>query len=110
VLLRQGDRTERREQKLPCSLKIEIQTPRGVITAPVYEISIDGILVSGPDAERLAQGQSFDAVLGAVPHQDYVKLDRTRLIGLLQPGGLLADLKGLWRGVRLPDGIRRWVL
>ncbi|MEH2531544.1 methyl-accepting chemotaxis protein [Bradyrhizobium sp. AZCC 1588] len=64
VLLRQGDRTERREQqKLPCSLKIEIQTPRGVISAPVYEISIDGILVSGPDAERLAQGQSFEATL-----------------------------------------------
>jgi methyl-accepting chemotaxis protein len=68
VLLRQGEkegeRTERREQqKLPCSLKIEIQTPRGVISAPVYEISMDGILVSGPDAERLAQGQSFDATL-----------------------------------------------
>jgi methyl-accepting chemotaxis protein len=68
VLLRQGEkegeRTGRREQqKLPCSLKIEIQTPRGVISAPVYEISIDGILVSGPDAERLAQGQSFDATL-----------------------------------------------
>jgi methyl-accepting chemotaxis protein len=64
VLLRQGDRPERREQqKLPCSLTIEIQTPRGVISAPVYEISIDGILVSGPDAERLAQGQSFEATL-----------------------------------------------
>ncbi|MCK1638601.1 methyl-accepting chemotaxis protein [Bradyrhizobium sp. 157] len=68
VLLRQGEkegeRTGRREQqKLPCSLKIEIQTPRGVISAPVYEISIDGILVSGPDAERLAQGQSFEATL-----------------------------------------------
>jgi methyl-accepting chemotaxis protein len=64
VLLRQGDRAERREQqKLPCSLKIEIQTPRGMISAPVYEISMDGILVSGADAERLPQGQSFDATL-----------------------------------------------
>ena len=64
VLLRQGERTERREpQKLPCSLKIEIQTPRGVVTAPVYEISMDGILISGADAEKLAQGQSFDATL-----------------------------------------------
>jgi methyl-accepting chemotaxis protein len=63
VLLRQGDRAERREQqKLPCSLKIEIQTPRGAVTAPVYEISMDSILVSGADAERLAQG-SFDATL-----------------------------------------------
>src|SRR6185312_1336691 len=30
---------------------------------PVYEISMDGILVSGADAERLAQGQSFEATL-----------------------------------------------
>jgi methyl-accepting chemotaxis protein len=68
VLLRQGEkdgeRTERREQqKLPCSLKIEIIAPHGVISAPVYEISMDGILISGPNAERLAQGQSFDATL-----------------------------------------------
>ena len=34
-----------------------------MISAPVYEISMDGILVSGADAERLAQGQSFDATL-----------------------------------------------
>ena len=64
VLLRQGDRTEPRErQKLPCSLTIEIQAPRSVISAPVYEISLDGILVCGPDAERLPQGLSFDATL-----------------------------------------------
>lgn len=64
VLLRQGERTERREQqKLPCSLKIEITTPRGVISAPVYEISMEGLLISGPDAERLAQGQTLDATL-----------------------------------------------
>lgn len=64
VLLRQGDRTERREiQKLPCSLKIEVRMPRGAVTAPVYEISMEGILVCGTDAEKLAQGQSFDATL-----------------------------------------------
>ena len=58
----------------------------------------------------LPQAQSFDAVLGAVPHHAYAKLDRARLVGLLRPDGLLADLKGVWRDVRLPDGIRRWVL
>ena len=64
VLLRQGERTERREQqKLPCSLKIEIRTPRAAVTASVYEISMDGILVCGTEAEKLAQGQSFDATL-----------------------------------------------
>src|SRR5439155_846080 len=65
VLLRQGekegDRQDRRkDQRLPCSLKIEIAAPRGVISAPVYEISMGGILVSGVDAEALAQGQSFN--------------------------------------------------
>jgi len=68
VLLRQGDREgahedRSRQQKLPCSLKIEITSPRGATSAPVYEISIDGILISGTEAEKLAQGQSFDATL-----------------------------------------------
>ena len=68
VLLRQGekegDRQERRkDERLPCSLMIEIAAPRGVISAPVYEISMGGILVSGADAEALAQGQSFNATL-----------------------------------------------
>jgi methyl-accepting chemotaxis protein len=64
VLLRQGESEERSKgQKLPCSLRVEIQTPRGPITAPVYEISIEGILISGPDAEKLAQNQNFDATL-----------------------------------------------
>ena len=68
VLLRQGekegDRKERRkDDRLPCSLKIEIAAPRGLISAPVYEISMGGILVSGADAEALVQGQSFNATL-----------------------------------------------
>ncbi|WP_108514209.1 methyl-accepting chemotaxis protein [Bradyrhizobium algeriense] len=68
VLLRQGekegDRQDRRkDQRLPCSLKIEIAAPRGTISAPVYEISMGGLLVSGADAETLAQGQSFNATL-----------------------------------------------
>jgi len=64
VLLRQGERQgSRKQEKMPCSLQIEIQTPRGRIAAPVYEISIEGVLISGPDAEKLPQNQSFDATL-----------------------------------------------
>jgi len=58
----------------------------------------------------LPDGQSFDAVLGAVPHHAYGRLDGARIVDLLRPGGLLADLKGLWRELQLPDGIRRWTL
>ena len=42
---------------------IEIAAPRGAISAPVYEISMGGILVGGAAAEALAQGQSFNATL-----------------------------------------------
>src|SRR6266851_3532036 len=64
VLLRQGEREDRRKSlRLPCSLKIEIQTTRGVITAPVYEISIEGILIGGPDAERLPLNENLNAAL-----------------------------------------------
>jgi methyl-accepting chemotaxis protein len=67
VLLRQGEREHRRKSlRLPCSLKIEIQTARGVITAPVYEISLEGILIGGPDAERLPLNESLNATLESV--------------------------------------------
>jgi methyl-accepting chemotaxis protein len=64
VLLRQGEREERRKREpLPCHLKIAIQTARGTIDAPVYEISMDGILISGVDAPSLSSGESFNATL-----------------------------------------------
>jgi len=64
VLLRQSERQDRHKQeKLPCSLKVEIQTPRGLISAPVYEISIEGFLISGTDAEKLTPNQSLGATL-----------------------------------------------
>jgi UDP-N-acetyl-D-glucosamine/UDP-N-acetyl-D-galactosamine dehydrogenase len=58
----------------------------------------------------LPEGVTFDAVLGAVPHRSYTKLDGPRLAGLLRPRGLLADLKGMWRDVQLGEQFRRWVL
>jgi len=66
VLLRQNERAAQKRQPLPCSLKIEMKTPRGTVTAPVYEISLDGVLISGPEAEKLVPGQSFEATLAEV--------------------------------------------
>jgi methyl-accepting chemotaxis protein len=63
VLLRQNERGAQAQARLPCSLTIEIATPRGAVSAPVYEISLDGILISGSEAEKLAPRQSFEAVL-----------------------------------------------
>jgi methyl-accepting chemotaxis protein len=66
VLLRQSERGPQKRERLPCSLKIEINTPRGTIAAPVYEISLDGILISGLEAETLVHGQSFDGTLAEI--------------------------------------------
>jgi methyl-accepting chemotaxis protein len=67
VLLGQGDREDRRKrERLPCNLKIEIQTARGPVAAPVYEISMEGVLVCGPDAERLPLNETLNATLESV--------------------------------------------
>ena len=52
-------------------------------------------------------GAGYDCVVGAVPHAAYADLP---LESLLRPGGLLADIKGIWHGQHLPEGLRRWSL
>jgi UDP-N-acetyl-D-galactosamine dehydrogenase len=53
---------------------------------------------------------SYDVVIGAVSHADYVGLSSKTLAGLVKEGGLLADLKGMWRTTDLPGNLRRWTL
>ncbi|MBC9882841.1 methyl-accepting chemotaxis protein [Bradyrhizobium sp. INPA01-394B] len=51
VLLRQSEHDDRlRTERLPCHLKFE--SARGVW--PVYEVAMDGVLIGGADASRLA--------------------------------------------------------
>jgi methyl-accepting chemotaxis protein len=67
VLLRQNEREDqRRRERLPCHLKIEIQTARGLIAAPVYEISMEGILIGGPDADGLPLNENLNVSLESV--------------------------------------------
>jgi methyl-accepting chemotaxis protein len=64
VLLRQDERKDQhKDQALPCNLAMEIQTARGQVTAAAYEISIEGILIGGPDAEKLPLNQTLNATL-----------------------------------------------
>jgi methyl-accepting chemotaxis protein len=67
VLLGQDGREDRRKhERLPCNLRIELQTARGPIIAAVYELSMEGILISGADAERLPLNQRLDAGIESV--------------------------------------------
>ncbi|MGE5722469.1 MAG: nucleotide sugar dehydrogenase [Sphingomonadales bacterium] len=52
----------------------------------------------------------YDLVLVAVPHTAYATLSDVDLAGLVADGGLLADLKNLFRDRRLPPVIDRWTL
>ena len=55
-------------------------------------------------------GKSYDLVIGAVPHQAYCRLSDEQLSALLNPGGTLADIKGIWRERKLDPSIDRWSL
>jgi len=50
----------------------------------------------------------YDCVVGAVPHGVYRAFNSRVLLSLLATGGLLADLKGMWRDIELGDGYSRW--
>ncbi|MEO0034064.1 MAG: hypothetical protein RLZZ501_87, partial [Pseudomonadota bacterium] len=52
----------------------------------------------------------YDCVVGAVPHAPYAAFTAEAFAALLAPGGLVADIKGMWRGVTLPPGLRCWQL
>ncbi len=52
----------------------------------------------------------YDAVVAAVPHAHYRQMQPAEVAGLLREGGLIADVKGMWRGVTFPEGVRRWQL
>ena len=59
---------------------------------------------------NLDQAQGFDCVIGAVAHRMYGEFDAGVFARLLRRGWLVADIKGIWRGIDLPEGVRRWEL
>jgi UDP-N-acetyl-D-glucosamine/UDP-N-acetyl-D-galactosamine dehydrogenase len=72
----------------------------------------DAAEVRGEAGLELTQpgGRSYDLVIGTVPHQAYRDLPDHRLEALLNPGGTLADIKGMWRDRELDPSIDRWSL
>lgn len=52
----------------------------------------------------------YDCVVGAVPHAPYCSFTPENFEVLLKQGGLIADVKALWRGKDLPTNMRLWRL
>ena len=51
-----------------------------------------------------------DCIVGAVRHEAYCDFTSEVLGAQVTEGGLIADLKGMWRHIETPPGIRRWNL
>jgi UDP-N-acetyl-D-galactosamine dehydrogenase len=60
--------------------------------------------------ENLDQAKEYEGVVGAVPHAPYLAFDASDIVRILKVGGVLADLKGMWRALELSDQFTRWEL
>jgi UDP-N-acetyl-D-galactosamine dehydrogenase len=78
---------------------VEVQDPLAEPAEVEREL---GLNVSESITER------YDLVIGAVAHDQYRSMTADELAALIAPGGTLADLKGMWRG--LDPAVDRWSL
>jgi UDP-N-acetyl-D-galactosamine dehydrogenase len=62
------------------------------------------------DLDPGALQRSYDLVVLAVPHDAYSRLSDDDISSLVEPGGLMADLKNLYVSRRLPATLGRWTL
>ncbi len=84
-----------------------------------HEVDVHDPLADAGEARRLygveLEGAledlgGYGCVVGAVRHRLYRDFATETFAALLRPGGLVADVKGMWRHTPLPEGLRRWQL
>ena len=84
-----------------------------------HEVDVHDPLASATQSKELYQidlvadltaAKGYDMVLGAICHQQFRELSATKISKLLRPGGVLADLKGIWPQEFLDDSYVRWNL
>ena len=46
---------------------------------------------------------NFDGVIGAVSHEKFVSLSAEELGNLVSPGGLIVDIKNMWKADQIPS-------
>ena len=64
----------------------------------------------GIDLVSEVENGKYACVIGAVPHDQYRQMSVDEIVAVVQPGGLIADIKGMWRKLDLPEGYHRWQL
>jgi len=86
--------------------QVDVHDP---LADPREALSLYGIELLAPGTAA-PDGAVYDCLIGAVAHDAYRTLDAAALGRLVRPGGLVADVKGIWRDVALTDERRRWEL
>jgi UDP-N-acetyl-D-galactosamine dehydrogenase len=59
---------------------------------------------------ELPDEAEYDCIVGLVPHDEIAALTPADLLRLMKPGGVVADIKAIWRGQQMPDGLKYWGL
>lgn len=67
-------------------------------------------LLGKPPVTVLPPARAYDALLLAVPHAVFTTWGQAELAAATVPGGLIADIKGAWRGRAVPPDRRYWTL
>jgi UDP-N-acetyl-D-glucosamine/UDP-N-acetyl-D-galactosamine dehydrogenase len=84
-----------------------------------FEIDVHDPFADAAEAEALygvklrpglGDAAGYHCLIGAVPHAPYCAFTDQTFAELLRPGGLVADVKGMWRTIEMPEGLRRWQL
>ncbi len=83
-----------------------------------HEVSIHDPLADRAEARReygleldeAALDRSYDLVLCAVAHHSYREMEDSAIEALVAEGGIVADLKGIWRHRKLDPRVARWSL
>lgn len=86
------------------------------LKAQGHGVDVHDSMADGSEAEglfdlklldQLDPSQAYDCVIGAVSHDDYTAFSGEDLTALTKPGGLVVDLKGMWRSLDLGPDIKR---
>jgi UDP-N-acetyl-D-glucosamine/UDP-N-acetyl-D-galactosamine dehydrogenase len=67
-------------------------------------------LANGYGLELAGLGGRYDLVVAAVGHDAYRQLTPRQIETLVADGGTVADIKGIWRDLKLRSTIDRWSL
>ena len=84
-----------------------------------FEVDVHDCFADAEEAKReynvdllssLNSASGYHCVVGAVGHKEYADFKAADFVRLAASEALVADVKGIWRMIDLPDEYRRWQL